>query len=71
MAASTASDGNQTIGAFLNGFFGEAIINDVVQRNAAIAVHSFVDPLFCAQRGNDNGCFVFDAHFHVVFQTCV
>jgi len=67
MAACTAGDGNEAISAFFNGFFSEAVVNDVMQRNAAIAVHSFVDPLFCAQRGNDNGRFVFHAHFHIVF----
>ena len=63
MTASTGSDGNQTVSTFLDGFFGKPVVDDVVQRNATITVNRLVHFDLRTEGSDDDGHFVFDAHF--------
>ena len=71
MAACARCNGNQPIGAFLDGFFGETIVDHIMQHDAAIAVHHLIDPFLGAQRGDDNWHLVLHTHVHVVLQARV
>ena len=68
MTPGAAGDRNQAVRAFFHGFLGETVVDDVMQGDAAVAVHRFVDPFLGTQGGNHNGGLVLDTHFHVVLQ---
>jgi hypothetical protein len=65
VAACARRDRNQAVGALLDRLVGEAIVDDVVQRQAAIAVHRFIDVLARAERSDDNRRFPLDRQRNV------
>ena len=71
MAAGAGGHGNEPVRAFLDCLAREAVVDDVVQDNAAIAVHRLIDHLFCSQRGDYDGYLVLYAHLEVVLQAVV
>ena len=71
MAARTRGHGDQAIGALLNGLVRELVVDDVVQHDAAPAVHRLVHVLARTQAGDDDGHLVFGADLHVVLQPVV
>ena len=68
MAAGAGRDRDQAVGALLDRLVGEAVVDDVVQRHAAIGVHRRVDVLARAERGDDDRRLPFDRQRHVLFE---
>ena len=54
MTAGAGRDRDQPVGAFLDRLMGEAVVDDVVQRQAAVGVDGGVDVLARAQRRDDD-----------------
>lgn len=71
MTTGPGGHGDQAIRPFLDGFFGEEIIDDVVEYQAAIAVDGFVHVHPRAQGGDHDRHLVLHAHFQIVFQAVV
>ena len=71
VTARAGGDRNQSVGAFVDGFMGKTVVDDVVQHHAAVRVNRFVDKLLRPQRGNHQGRFVFHAQLQVVAQALV
>ena len=53
MAARAGRNGDQAVRTFLDRLVGEAIVDDVMQDEAAIGVNGLVDLLHRAERGDD------------------
>ena len=68
MAAGARRDRNQAVGALLDRLVGEAIVDDVVQRHAAVAVHRLIDVLARAERSDDDRRLPLDRHRHVFLE---
>ena len=71
MTAGTRCHSNQPIGAFFDGLLGEAVVDHIMEHDAAVAVDHLIDPFLCSQRGNDNRHLVLHAHVHVVLEARV
>ena len=71
MAACPRSDRNQAIRTFFNGFASKAVIDDIMQRNAAPTMHRCIQFLTRAERGNDKRNLPFAAHGNIFFQPVV
>ena len=65
MAAGACRDRDQAVGALLDRLVREAIVDDVVQRHAAVGVHRCVDVLARAERRDDDRRLPLDRHRHV------
>ena len=68
MAARAGGHRDQAVGALLDRLAGEAVVDDVVQHDAAIAVHRLVHLRPRAERGDDDRHPVADADLQVVLQ---
>ena len=71
MSASARGNGDQPVGAFLNGLVREAVIDDIVHHNAAPSMRRFEDFRTCAERGDQHGHLPLGANLHVFFQPVV
>ena len=71
MTACARRHGDQAIRAFLDRLLGEFIVDDVVQHDAAVAVHRLVHVFTRAQRRDDDGHLVLHAQLQVVLQAVV
>ena len=71
MPAGTGCHCNQPVGALFDGFPCEAVIDDVVQRDAAMGTHRFVDFLARAERRDHDRHFLFDADVEVTLESFV
>ncbi|WP_235347196.1 hypothetical protein [Brevibacterium sp. UCMA 11754] len=49
MSTGTGGHGDDTVGALLHGFVRELVVDDVMEDDAAVGVHSLVDLFSCAQ----------------------
>ena len=67
----TRGDRDQSVGALFDRLAGEAIIDHVVQDDAAPAVRGLVDVFPRAQRGDQHGHLPFFAERHVLFEAVV
>ena len=54
MAAGAGRDRDQAVGALLDRLVSEAVVDDVVERDAALAMHRLVHLDARAQRGDDD-----------------
>ena len=61
-------EGDQPIGALLDGLPGKAVVDDVVQHGAAVGMDGLVHLRPGAERGDDDRHPVARAHLHVVLQ---
>ena len=59
---------DEAVSAFLNGFFCETIVDDVVEGNSSVTVCRLIHPFFRTQRGDHDRDFIFNAHFHVILE---
>ena len=71
MAAGTGGYRDQAIGAFLDRLAGKAVVDDVVQHDAAVGVHRLVDELLGPQRSDHDRHLVLHAQFQVVLQAVI
>ena len=71
MTASASGHGDQTIRAFLNGLFGKAVVDDVVEHDPTIAVNSLIHLGIRPKGGNDEGHFVLHAEGQVLHEAIV
>ncbi len=71
MAARPGRHRDQPVRALVDRLLGEGVVDDVMQHDAAIAVHRVVDLLARAQRGDDDGHLVFHAQCQVVLEPVV
>ena len=69
--ASPGGDSNQTISALLNGLVGKAVVDDIVQHNAAIGMDGLIDVFACTQRGDDNRHLVVHNNAEVVLNAVI
>ena len=71
MAPCPSGHGDEAVCAFFNRLFGEEVVDDVVQYDAATGMGSLVyfDP--CAQRRDPDRNFVAHADFDVAIQTTI
>ena len=68
VAAGARRDGDEAVRAFLDRLPREAVGDDVMQRDSAIAVHRRVDVLARAERGDDDRRLPLDRQRHVLFE---
>ena len=71
MPAGTGRDGDEAVGALFDGFLREAIVDDVVQDDAAVGVHGLVDLFPRAEGGDHDRRLVLHAQLEVLLQTLV
>ncbi len=71
MSACTSRNGDKAISAFVDGFFGKFIVDDIMQYDAAIGMNRFVQFDACTQRGNDDGHFILHTQSQIFFQAVV
>ena len=71
MAAGAGGDRDQPVGALLDRLAGEAVVDDVVQRDPAPAVDRVVHPRRRAERGDDDRHLPFGAGRHVLLEPVV
>ncbi len=71
MSARTCRDGNQPVGALADRRIGMAVVDDVVQHDAAIGMHRRIHFRHGAERGNDDRHFIFHAEHQIVLQPLV
>mmetsp|Transcript_42313 Transcript_42313/g.99247 ORF Transcript_42313/g.99247 Transcript_42313/m.99247 type:complete len:430 (-) Transcript_42313:2872-4161(-) len=71
MAACTGGHGDQAVGALLDGLLRELVVDDVVQHDAAPAMHRLVDVLTRTEARDDDRHLVFGADLHVVLQPLI
>jgi len=64
-------DRNQAVGALVDRLVGELVVDDVVQRHAAVGMHRGVDVLARAERGDDDRRHPFHRQRDVLFEACV
>ena len=68
MAAGARRDRDQAVRALLDRLVREAVVDDVVQGHAAIAMHGRVDVFARAERGDDDRRLPLDRHRHVLLE---
>ena len=68
MAAGACGDRDQPVGALFDRLVGEAVVDDVVQRQPAIAVHGRIDVLAGAERRDDDRRLPLDRQRHILFE---
>ena len=71
MATRAGRHGDQTVCAFVNRLVRKPVVDDVVQHDAAPAVHRLVQVLARTQAGDDDRHLVFGADLHVVLKPVV
>ncbi|MDT4817543.1 hypothetical protein FQZ97_506220 [compost metagenome] len=71
MATGPGGDGDQAVGAFLDGLAGERVVDHVMQDHAAVGMGRRIDVLAGPQRGDDDRHLVLHAERHVVLQAVV
>ena len=71
MAARAGRHRDQAVGALVDRLVREGVVDDVVQHDAAPAVHGVVDVGARAERGDDDRHLVLGAHLHVVLEPVV
>ena len=71
MAAGARRHGDQAVGALLDRLARMAVVDHVVQHDAAIGVDRLVDLFQRTERRDHDRHLVFDAHFEVVLQAAV
>ena len=68
MAAGARSDGDEAVRSFLDRLPREAVGDDVMQREPAVAVHRRIHVLARAERGDDDRRLPLDRQRHVLFE---
>ncbi len=68
MATGACGDGDQAIGALLDRLSREAVVDDIVQNDAAVGVDSIVHLGPSAKGRDDDRDFVFDTGCQVLFE---
>ena len=68
MAAGAGRHGDQPVGALANRRMGMTVVDDVMQNDAAVGMHGVVHLWHRAERRDDDGNLVFDAHRQVMLQ---
>ena len=71
MAAGAGRNRDQPVGALADGGIGMAVVDDVMQHDAAIGMDRRIDLRHGAERGDDDRHLVFDAEHQVVFEPLV
>lgn len=71
MAAGAGRHRNQPVGPLANCRMGMAVVDDVMQHDAAIGMHGGIDLGHGAERGDDDRHLVFDAEREVMLQSLV
>ena len=71
MATSTGGHTDESIGALLDRFFSETIVDDIVQYNAAVRMNGIENLGACTERGNNNRHLVLYAKCDVLHQSIV
>ena len=71
MAARAGGNGNQPVGALADRGIGMAVVDDIMQHDAAIGMDRLIDFRDRAQRRDDNRHLVFHAHAQIVFEPLV
>ena len=71
MSSGSCGNTDKTVGAFFNRFFGESVIDNVVQADAAVRVYGIEYFRPGTQRSNDHGNFMLNAHLHIMHQPVV
>ena len=71
MTAGAGRDRDDAVCAFLDGLAGEAVVDDVVQRDSAPRVHRLVELDARAERGDDDRHLPLRANLHVVLEAVV
>ena len=71
MTTRTCCDRNEAGRAFLDRLASKAVVDDVVQRDSAPAIHGLENLLACAERGNHHRYLPFRAGLHIGIEAIV
>ena len=68
MPARTCGDRDQSIRAFFDRFFGKAVVDNIMQGDAAAAMGGVIDLDEGPQRCNPDRYFLFGAYFNIAIK---